>query len=475
MKVLLTFITCTAICNCLNAQIYFESLNGEIPSGEGIGETVRVNDGYLSWCYSFGTFQSYMFTSDLEGQLLSETYFDKLDSLSYLGSYVVSLNDTCFVGLTLRENLNRPSAERGDYCLIKFGISGEVYSEWVYGDGTHRDIPQNLIRTDDGGFFISGQSQFGTPPNVDGQVYAVKVDSIGNEEWSQEYGGNLYESGGGGVQTPDGGFLLLGWTRSFGSGQRDFYLLKIDEQGSEQWSETYGTSSDEGGMGIIKLGSGSYLLTGSGANPTSSGSFGRIYQIDSNGNLGWSNTYSYSNNTSNNFWKSIELPDGSLLSVGATGGTGSAGWLVKTNEMGEELWQREYDLSSQTDLLINILATDDGGFLLSGQAINEQTNSQDAWLLKVDSVGCPYPNCTVGIDEEAKTVVVDVWPNPATDVLNIEKVGSSKHPPQPFLTLTESWCTIILRTTKEKRLMFRVGLLGSMCYKERTKKAEASR
>lgn len=69
MKVLLTFITCTAICNCLNAQIYFESLNGEIPSGEGIGETVRVNDGYLSWCYSFGTFQSYMFTSDLEGQL----------------------------------------------------------------------------------------------------------------------------------------------------------------------------------------------------------------------------------------------------------------------------------------------------------------------------------------------------------------------------------------------------------------------
>lgn len=99
---------------------------------------------------------------------------------------------------------------------------------------------------------------------------------------------------------------------------------------------------------------------------------------------------------------------------------------MKRLKMGEELWQREYDLSSQTDLLINILATDDGGFLLSGQAINEQTNSQDAWLLKVDSVGCPYPNCTVGIDEEAKTVVVDVWPNPATDVLNIEKVGSSK-------------------------------------------------
>jgi hypothetical protein len=68
-----------------------------------------------------------------------------------------------------------------------------------------------------------------------------------------------------------------------------------------------------------------------------------------------------------------------------------------------------------------MLTTEDGGFLLGGQAVNLETMSQDAWILKVDSVGCAYPNCLVGIDETEPTkVMVDMWPNPATDVLNIE-------------------------------------------------------
>ena len=64
--------------------------------------------------------------------------------------------------------------------------------------------------------------------------------------------------------------------------------------------------------------------------------------------------------------------------------------------------------------------------IFSGQAINDSTNSQDAWLLKVDSVGCPYPNCTVGINElEPTEVVVDVWPNPTTNFLNIEAASGT--------------------------------------------------
>jgi hypothetical protein len=100
--------------------------------------------------------------------------------------------------------------------------------------------------------------------------------------------------------------------------------------------------------------------------------------------------------------------------------------LVRTDSLGEVIWQREYDKNESTDLFYSLLATDDGGFLLSGQAVNEETNSQDAWLLKVDSLGCTFPNCIVGVDEEERTVIVDVWPNPTSEVLNIEKTNDGE-------------------------------------------------
>ncbi len=98
---------------------------------------------------------------------------------------------------------------------------------------------------------------------------------------------------------------------------------------------------------------------------------------------------------------------------------GNAGYLQKTDSNGNLLWQQKYNYNENTDLFYNVLPTADGGFLLSGQCAND-TTGQDAWLLKVDSLGCPYPNCTVGIEEENKTVAFNLWPNPATEVLNVE-------------------------------------------------------
>lgn len=146
------------------------------------------------------------------------------------------------------------------------------------------------------------------------------------------------------------------------------------------------------------------------------------------GQLVWTEQYQSGDQPADMLSSTIQLDDGSLISCGLADNSntgGNAGWLVKTDSSGELIWQRVYDKNQFTDLFYSVLATDDGGFLLSGQAINDSTNSQDAWLLKVDSVGCPYPNCTVGINElEPTEVVVDVWPNPATAFINLE-VGQS--------------------------------------------------
>lgn len=413
---------CQAFCS--SGQVYFDGIYIDDGRGEGVnvGGTVKLSDVYLNW--SNGSFAGPLYTQlsliavDFEGEFVFSSDFALVDTIREKCANIIALNDTEFVALSFEQVFTEDAP--GDAVLRKFNRNADVEWKHVYGDPNRLDIPQRFGMSSDGGFSLTGQVTFDDGNDEQADVWLVKTDQNGIVEWEQTYGGANYENGADVIQTPDNGYLILGWTRTYGIGQRDFYLVKTNDQGDEQWYETYGTSADEIGKSILTLTDGNYLLTGSGTNPQLTESLGRLYKIDSDGNEIWSESYMYNNNTGHNFHKTIEMWNGDLVSVGMTNLNSNAGWLVRTNSLGEILWQREYDKNSQTDLFTNVIATDDGGFLLSGQAINEQTNSQDAWLLKVDSVGCTFPNCITGIDQVEKTIVVDVWPNPTTDVLNLD-------------------------------------------------------
>lgn len=302
------------------------------------------------------------------------------------------------------------------YGLWKFDLNGDTIFTKRYGRDTLNNLAQWLIETNDKGFAIVGQS---SSDSVIGDIYFVKTDSAGNLEWGKNYGGSNWDAAVSVVQTSDSGYLMLGWTRSFGNGQRDFYLIKTDDSGNQEWQKTYGGGDMDSGWGITELSDGNYLLTG--ARIIGGVDKGYLYKIDSQGIIIWQKSYLYNSNQSELFWAK-ELIDKSIIAVGVTDNSseGNAGWLIKTDSIGNELWQRKYNKSNLPDLFYNVLSTSDGGFLLSGQCFNTAINSQDAWLLKVDSIGCPYENCTVGIDEREKVVVADIWPNPVHELLNIE-------------------------------------------------------
>jgi hypothetical protein len=349
------------------------------------------------------------------------------------GNYIITSTPTKIYSST-------PERE-GDACLTKINEEGEIIWKIQYGTDTLREVSQDVLLTYDNGFVLTGQKSVIPGDNAD--VYAVRTDSMGNKLWERQYGGADFEAGSSIIQTPDSGFLILGWTRSFGNGERDFYLVKIDSIGNEQWYETYGTFRDELGNSIILLSDGNYLLTGSGSQSSGVGSQGKIYKITSEGNLIWSKNYIYDSNSGNNLHKTFELENGDLVSVGMTHGSSDAGYLIKTNSLGEVIWQREYDYDDNTDLFYTMLPTSDGGFLLGGQAKHEFPLTQDAWLLKVDSMGCTYPNCTVGIEEENKKVLVDVYPNPTNEILNIELQENKDY----HLTIADLQGKIIYQTT----------------------------
>jgi hypothetical protein len=409
-------------------QVYFDGLYGDpVASGEGISTdgTVRVVDGYLSWAFVGTRKTPFMFQVGMAGDLTASYYFEKEDTVALWARNVIKLNDTLFAGGIWRQVETEPSAVRGDHGLAVFTLQGQVVSERYYGLPDRMEYPARVRRTPDGGFAFVGQVISGTESNDNGNVHLMKTDSAGNQLWEKEYGGTSDDMGRDVVGTPDGGFLIFGWTRSFGAGQRDFYLVKTDSLGNQQWQRTYGGSDMETGLCILNLSDGNYMLAG--AQIIGGIDKGKLIKINAAGNVIWQNEYLYPNSSASEINKVIELDNGNIVGVGVADspGEGNAGWLIKTDSEGAELWQRKYNKNQFTDLFYSVLLAEDGGFLLSGQAVNEETMSQDAWLLKVDSVGCAYPNCLVGIDELGTALAVaDVWPNPATDFVNVEFLQS---------------------------------------------------
>ena len=124
-------------------------------------------------------------------------------------------------------------------------VSGTSVTEWskTYG-GTSSDQILSVVQTSDGGYALAGITDSFGAGNFD--FWLVKTDSAGNQQWNKTYGGTNDDDALSIAQTSDGGYALAGYTNSSGAGGDDCWLVKTDYAGNQQWSKTYGgTNTDE--------------------------------------------------------------------------------------------------------------------------------------------------------------------------------------------------------------------------------------
>jgi len=441
-KIKIFIVAILSLCG-INTQaqfIYFDSL---YDSGLNINEEIASEalEEYQLGIYSvisssanpFALGQLYYFETASDGHRIKEILIENdIPGRHYAKNLIIISDSLALTASSFTDTIGQKQKS-----LTQFNrYTGEVIWRKYYGSLLNADYCAHFIKTYDAGYAITGQSV----DSVDAQINLIKTDSNGNQQWENYYGGVGYESSRSLIQTPDSGFMLLGWTQSFG--QRKIYLVKTDSLGNQQWQRTYASGGTSSGWGIIALEDGNYLLTGSSGDG-SGNSKGVLIKVSPLGDMIWSKDYTYQNLSGNNLSWSKELNDNSLISVGMTHDNNDAGFLIKTDSAGNLLWQRRYNKNNDTDLFYSIIETSDGGFLLGGQARNVQPFNQDAWLLKVDSLGCPYADCTVGIDEQNKKVLVDVYPNPASDLLNVELQENNDYD----LTLTDLQGKVIYAST----------------------------
>jgi hypothetical protein len=206
-----------------------------------------------------------------------------------------------------------------DVYLIRTDMAGDTMWTRTYGGGGS-DAGLSVRNTPEGGFIVTGWSDsFGV-----GGVCLLKTDSLGNAQWARTYGG----SGGWSVQcTPDGGYVVAGGTNPYGPDPGDVYMIKVDSLGDTLWTRTYGGSGNDHGFAVDVTTDGGYVITGY------TSSYGGVYLIktDSSGDEMWTRTYG------GYYGSSIhQTPDGGYIIAGtkSCSGTGDDFYLIKTDTLG---------------------------------------------------------------------------------------------------------------------------------------------
>jgi hypothetical protein len=259
----------------------------------------------------------------------------------------------------------------------------EILWTQTYG-GPDQDAAGSVLQTADGGFILAGHTQIS--PVGDYDVYLVKTDEQGDLLWSRTYGGSAWDDCRGVEQTADGGYVLGGYTCSFGAGGSDMYLLKMDSLGNLQWQQTFGGDDLDDCYSVQPTSDSGYIL---GGYTISSGA-GRmdffLVKADSLGNLAWQQTFG--GNADDRGHAAQQISDGGYAIAGFTEsfGSGRDVYLVKTDSAGNLIWTSTFGGDGIDDGYA-LQETTDGGFILAGNTTSLGSGGHDLLVIKCDSLG----------------------------------------------------------------------------------------
>lgn len=280
--------------------------------------------------------------------------------------------------------------EGSDLFLVKADESGNCSWSRAYG-GSGEDVGYFIQQTDDGGYVVVGSSN--SYAMGEELLWLVKVDGNGSLIWDKTFGGFVSSAGDGGWsvgQTTDGGYIAAGYTQSSGSGRKDLWLIKTDASGDLIWEKSHGGPEDDVGMSVLQSRDGGYVVAGRTSSFGGGGDDIWLLKTDSLGEEIWNETYGGRGDDAG--FQVVEEDDGYAL-VGRTesGEEDKRILLIRVDQQGDVLWENSYMGGSVASLQL----TYDGGYIMAGR-VDSNEGKRDALLIKADSVGAEQWSMRLG-------------------------------------------------------------------------------
>ncbi len=272
-----------------------------------------------------------------------------------------------------------------DMGLMKIDESGNLEWTKTYGAGSMNiEVGYSVFNTSDNGYMLVGGTDGFSDTGME-DMWVIKLDANGDSLWSKVYGGSEQEYGFSGLQTDGGGYLFLGTTNSYGAGFDDIYLVKTDANGNEQWHKTYGTAALETASQIKPTSDGGYIIAGS----TNGYADGYVVKIDSIGDTLWTKVMG---GVFNDMFLSVQQTnDGGYILTGHTIPEGAVEydvWLVKLDANGNEEWSKKIG-GEKKDEGYSVVQTIDGGYFITGvsESYHQSNEDSDLYMIKTDANG----------------------------------------------------------------------------------------
>jgi len=280
--------------------------------------------------------------------------------------------------------------------LSSLGVLAQPEEVWnrTYG-GPGIELGHQVQVTSDDGYVLVGHTESYGAGRID--VWLIKTDSEGSEEWNKTFGGVGDDRGLSVQQTKDDGYIITGYTKSYGVGNSDVWLIKTDSSGMKQWDRTFGGPGLEAGRSVMETKDGGYIITG-GTESYGTGGFDIwLIKTDSEGNEKWNKTFG---GPGYDWAFSVQqTKDGEYIITGRTHSYDDTGegdfWLIKTDPEGNKEWERSFG-GPGYDASRSVQETNDGGYVIVGNTESYGAGSQDIWVVKTDASGNEQWNRTFG-------------------------------------------------------------------------------
>jgi len=203
--------------------------------------------------------------------------------------------------------------------------------------GTWLGEARSVRETKDKGYICTGYTV--SERRTDFDIKVVKLDASGNLVWEKTFGASNEDLFHLIKHTSDGGYVIVGYTKSFGAGGSDFYIVKLYENGDREWERFYGKDRDDMAWSVEQTHDGGYIVAG------------------------WT--------------KSFGVSMGVLV--------------LKLDASGNKLWEKIYG-GDRDDLAYSVQQTRDGGYILAGWTASFAAGPFDVYVIKMDANGNTGPN-----------------------------------------------------------------------------------